>query len=161
MTAPAPIQNTLTLARLDARRKLLPLEFLLILHGLDSKAGQALVDSGAFHPCFNLSRQRVGRRKMHVWRGVAERFRPGQTIKPTISLTEVLADVLPVFTTAPGAPATIRAVELARRFCLDSGTIATLIRARELIIVGKHNRAFESPRISRASVVAFLERRVL
>lgn len=158
-TPTAPAQSA-TL-RLDSRRKLLPLEFFSVLHGVDTGRAVELVENHVLWPCFNLARLTTGKRKIHVWRGSVEAWQPGQLDTSRPDLAVIIAAALPLLGVAPATSVTIRAVELGRRFCLGAETISNFIRAGELLEVGRHDPARESPRVSYVSAASFLERRVL
>ncbi len=159
MKAVAPVIQP-TALQLDPRRKLLPLQFFSLAHAVDFEVALALVEDHRLWPAFNLSTAASGKRKVHLWRGALEKFRHAQS-GPKPKLESIIDSILPVLGRTPATTATIRAVELARRFCLTTESIAKMIRLGELAEVGRHNPVCESPRISRRSVVAFLERRLL
>ena len=146
---------------LHPRRRLLPLIFFSILFGFDEDDALALVEDHKLAPAFNLATHASGRRNIRVWRGSVEQWSPGQSIGPRAKVDDVITAALPSLCVGSDATASVCAIELARRFCLAPDTIAQFLHVGELIEVGRHNSACESPRVSRSSVTAFLKRRVL
>jgi hypothetical protein len=145
---------------IDSRRKLLPLQFFCILHGVESDVALQLVEDHALYPAFNLSSRSDGKRKVHLWRGAIQEFRYGKPAsKP--KLEQIIDATLPMLGLTDTEAATIRGVELAYRFCLCSDSIAQMVRAGELREIGHHDPINETYRISYGSVVSFLERRVI
>jgi hypothetical protein len=145
--------------RLSKVRKLIPLEWVAVLHGLDRDYLMNLAEEGEMWS-FNLSTRAEGRRKLHLTRSFVEAFQPDH-IPTRGNLQAEIALALPPVGIAPASKVTIRATELARRWCLDSDTINVLIRAGELHQIGKHSPVNESPRVSYDSAAHFLERRSL
>jgi hypothetical protein len=154
-TAPA----SMAALRLNKIRKLIPLEWVAVLHGVDRDFLLELAEQGEFWT-FNLATRTEGRRKLHVTRSFAETFERDR-IPPRGNLQSEIALALPPLGIAPAAKVTVRATELARRWCLDADSINVLIRAGELQQIGTHSPANESPRVSYTSAAEFLERRAL
>ena len=148
--------------KLPARRKLIPLEFFCVFHGMETRAAVALIDSQDLWPAFNMSISREGRRSIRVLREAVERWQPDQSKSGRPGIADIVTTaILPPLGLAPAKAVTIRAAELAFRFCLYRDTFRKFLEAGELTEVGRHNVACESPRVAYLSVAAFLARRLI
>ena len=157
----ASSNHTAPTLSLHRDRGLVPLSIPAVVFGLSGDELNAAVDEGTLYPCFNLAVRENAAREIRVWRVAVEKFRTGARAA-LVNLAEVIDAVLPALGMAPVASATIRAVDLAFRWCLNRQTVHRLIRAGELKLVGRWGRGpGQSPRVSYASAVEFLKRRLL
>jgi hypothetical protein len=147
--------------KLNPIRRLIPLEWLCILHAMEVRDALDEVEAGALSPAFNLATDPNGRkRKIHLWRGVVESYAPDRAM-PKFELKQVIESVLPPLGIADPAKVVVRGSDLCDRLCCNRVRSMMLVRAGEWREVGRHDPVRESPRISRESIVRFLHRRAL
>jgi hypothetical protein len=157
----APSNQIALAVPIHPQRKLVPLSFCAVLFGWSSDEAVAAVECGKLAPAFNVAVRENGLRDIRVFRAALEKFQAGARAA-IVNLAAVIDNALPMLGMTPIASATVKATELAFRWCLNRKTVHRLIRAGELKLVGRWSRGpGQSPRVSYASAVEFLKRRLL
>jgi hypothetical protein len=156
--APAQAQAAPLGLRINGRRKLLPLEFFCVLHGVSPRQAVEFAEDGKLWPAINFAVRDDGKRLIRLWRGAVESWEPDQSKSQRPQLQDVIARTLPALGLAAAEKVTIGPTELSWRVCVKIDTVASLVRAGELRAVAS---AGETPRITYLSVADFIQRRLL